>query len=299
MTVTGVRRYRVRHSTTYSYGTEMTDGYTVAVLSPRATPAQRVVSEHLEVTPEADEWDERIDQFGNRVTQIGLHRPHDRLAVTSVSEIDLDPVIEPDDDTPWEDVVVAAEALRGVDAIEVRPFRARSRHVDTVAGGALGRLVGEAFTPGESIIAVARRLCSAIYENFEFDPTFSEVSTPVAQVAEARRGVCQDFAHLALAALRSVGLPARYVSGYIETDPPEGQPRLVGADASHAWASVWTPRLGWVDLDPTNGHLPVARHVTVAWGRDYADVTPVRGVVIGPATEQSLSVEVDVVSAAV
>jgi transglutaminase-like putative cysteine protease len=120
------------------------------------------------------------------------------------------------------------------------------------------------------------------------------VSTPLADVLAARRGVCQDFAHLATGCLRSLGLAARYVSGSIETAPPPGEPRLVGADASHAWCSVWTPEAGWVDFDPTNGHLPVNQHVTVAWGRDYADVTPVRGVMIGPATTQLLEVSVDV-----
>ena len=299
LVVTVTLRYRIRHSTTYSYASEMTDGYTVGVLAPRETGHQRVRSHHLEVDPEADEVDERFDQFGNRVTQLGLHQPHDRLEVVSYAEVDVDPTPEPRDDRPWEEVVEIAAGLTGDDAIDTRPFRAPSRHVDTVVGGDLGRLVGETLLPGEGIVAAARRLCTTIFETFEFDPGFTEVSTPVAQVAEARRGVCQDFAHLALAVLRSVGLPARYVSGYIETEAPAGSARLVGADASHAWCSVWTPSDGWVDLDPTNGHLPVGRHVTVAWGRDYADVTPVRGVVIGPASGQALEVAVDVVSNAV
>jgi transglutaminase-like putative cysteine protease len=292
------RRYRIRHATTYSYGSAMTDGYTVGVLAPRNTAHQRLRSYRLEVDPEADELDERVDQFGNRITQLGLHHPHERLEVVSVAEVDVDSPDEPRDDRPWEEVVEIASALTGDDAIEIRPFRAPSRHVDTVVGGALGRLVGETMIPGEGIVDAARRLCTTIFETFEFDPTFTEVSTPVAQVAEARRGVCQDFAHLALAVLRSVGLPARYVSGYIETEAPAGSERLVGADASHAWCAVWTPGDGWIDLDPTNGHLPVSRHVTVAWGRDYADVAPVRGVVIGPASEQRLDVAVDVASEA-
>ena len=290
------RRYRIRHATTYSYGTEMTDGYTVGVLAPRDTAYQRVRSHRIDVDPEADELDERVDQFGNHTTQLGLHRPHDRLEIVSFAEVDVDPPVEPQDHRSWEEVVTVAAGLTGQDAIDIRPFRAPSRHVDTLVGGALERLVGETLIPGEGIIDAARRLCTTIFETFEFDPTFTEVSTPVAQVAEARRGVCQDFAHLALAVLRSVGIPARYVSGYIETEAPSGAERLVGADASHAWCSVWTPGDGWVDFDPTNGHLPVSRHVTVAWGRDYADVTPVRGVVIGPASEQRLDVAVDVTS---
>ena len=123
---------------------------------------------------------------------------------------------------------------------------------------------------------------------------FTEVSTPLDEVIASRRGVCQDFAHLAVGCFRSLGLAARYVSGYIETDPPPGEPKTVGADASHAWCAVWIPEHGWLDLDPTNGVIAPDRHVTVAWGRDYADVTPVRGVVIGPATPQALEVSVDV-----
>ena len=157
------------------------------------------------------------------------------------------------------------------------------------------RALGEAaFPPGVGIVDGARALCDAIYREFVFDAASTDISTPLGQVLDQRRGVCQDFAHVATAVLRSLGLAARYVSGYIETVPPPGQPRLVGADASHAWCSIWTPNESWVDFDPTNGHLPVNRHVTVAWGRDYADVTPVRGVMIGPAAGQSLEVSVDV-----
>ena len=152
----------------------------------------------------------------------------------------------------------------------------------------------DTFLPGRPIVDAVEALCLQIFEQFEFDPHFSNVATPLDAVLSARRGVCQDFAHLAIGCLRSLGLAARYVSGYIETEPPPGEQRMVGADASHAWCSVWTPKAGWVDFDPTNGHLPGNQHVTVAWGRDYADVTPVRGVMIGPATTQDLYVSVDV-----
>ena len=152
-------------------------------------------------------------------------------------------------------------------------------------------LVAEpAFTPGRPIIEVARVLCRSIYEQFDYDHAFTEVSTPLATVLAARRGVCQDFAHLAIAALRMFGLPARYVSGYIESR----QARRRVTNASHAWCAVWAGPLGWVDFDPTNGHLPIDSHITVAWGRDYGDVAPVRGVVIGPPASQQLTVAVDV-----
>lgn len=292
-----VRRYRVTHRTTYSYAAEMTDGYSVATLIARATANQRVVSSVVHADPDPDEHEERLDQFGNRIVQFGIHRPHRALVVEAVSVIELDAPMVPVDDTPWESVVGVLDTMTGRDALDIRPFRAPSPFTAlapaSTASMALDVLARDAFTPDVGIVDGARRLCRAINGGFEFDPTFTEVSTPLADVLAARRGVCQDFAHLAIAAFRSLGLAARYVSGYIETEPPPGQPRLVGADASHAWCSVWTPHAGWVDLDPTNGHLPVERHVTVGWGRDYADVTPLRGVVIGPAAEQRLDVAVD------
>jgi transglutaminase-like putative cysteine protease len=292
-----IRRYRVTHRTSYSYAAEMTDGYSVATLIARDTPNQRVVSSVVHADPDPDEHDERLDQFGNRVVQFGIHRPHRDLVVEAVSVVELEPPTAPIDDTPWEAVVAALDTMVGDGTLDIRPFRAWSPFTAlapaSAAATSLDALARDAFTSGVGIVGGARRLCTAIHDGFEFDPTFTEVSTPLAEVLAARRGVCQDFAHLATAALRSLGLAARYVSGYIETEPPPGQPRLVGADASHAWCSVWTPLAGWVDLDPTNGHLPVERHVTVGWGRDYADVTPLRGVVIGPAAEQRLDVAVD------
>jgi transglutaminase-like putative cysteine protease len=150
------------------------------------------------------------------------------------------------------------------------------------------------FPPGRPLDAAAAELSARIFADFTFDPAFSDVSTPLGEVLAHRRGVCQDFAHLAIGCLRSLGLPARYVSGYLETSPPPGQPKLVGSDASHAWCSVFVPGDGWFDLDPTNDQVPPQRHVTVAWGRDYADVAPVRGVVFGPSTTQQLAVAVDV-----
>ena len=155
-------------------------------------------------------------------------------------------------------------------------------------------LASGSFTPGRGIVEATTALCTEIFETFAFDPSFTEVSSPLDVVLGERRGVCQDFAHLAVGVLRTIGLAARYVSGYIETDPPPGEPKTIGADASHAWCSVWVPDHGWLDFDPTNGIVAPARHVTIGWGRDYADVAPVRGVVVGPSSPQSLSVSVDV-----
>ncbi|HSJ91028.1 MAG TPA: transglutaminase family protein [Ilumatobacter sp.] len=289
------RTYRVQHRTTYRYGATMTDGYTVACLVPRPTARQVVHESSVELRPTASEWDSYLDGFGNLVNQFGLHEPHAEMSVEATSVVETEPWDEPDDTTPWEQVVGQLDVATDELALEVGMFRARSAFVDLAGLGAdLRAIADRAFTPGRPMIEATRALCTDINTGFEFDPHFSNVSTPLAEVLAARRGVCQDFAHLAVGCLRSVGLAARYVSGYIETVPPPGQERLVGADASHAWCSVWTPSTGWVDFDPTNDHLPVNDHVTVAWGRDYADVIPVRGVMIGPSTTQTLDVAVDV-----
>jgi transglutaminase-like putative cysteine protease len=273
----------------------MTDGYTVACLVPRPTARQVVHEATVELIPTASEWDSYLDGFGNLVNQFGLHEPHGEMTVAATSVVEVEPWEQPDDPTPWDAVVHLLDDATGDLALEVGMFRGRSAFVDVAGlGGPLRAIADRSFTPGRPIVEATRALCNDINSAFEFDPHFSNVSTPLANVLDARRGVCQDFAHLAVGCLRSVGLAARYVSGYIETMPPPGEERLVGADASHAWCSVWTPATGWVDFDPTNDHLPVNDHVTVAWGRDYADVIPVRGVMIGPSTAQTLDVAVDV-----
>ena len=288
--------YRVVHRTTYDYGATMTDGYSVACLAPRPTPWQTVRSTEIDVDPDVPEVDRFVDAFGNRRYQFGVHEPHDHLTITAESVVDVAERPAPVDATPWDEVVDRLAAATGDLAIETGWFRSSSALVDLESlAGPLDALTHEIFRRGRGVVDAVRALCHEINTTFEFDPHFSTVSTPLVDVLAERRGVCQDFAHLAIGCLRSVGLAAGYVSGYIETIPPPGQERLVGADASHAWCSVWTPEAGWVAFDPTNDHLPVNDHVTVAWGRDYADVMPVRGVMIGPAATQRLDVAVDVV----
>ncbi|MBI5090140.1 MAG: transglutaminase family protein [Actinobacteria bacterium] len=276
-------RFLTVHRTDYSYGSSMSDGYTVAHVLPRDTPHQRVESASVEVEPQADELEEHLDAFGNRVVRLGMHHPHDRLSVVGRSVVSVD-VVAPDapslqDGPTLAQAVDAVRHARGDRAVEIGPFvgptpaTPSSRQLDAL---------------------IVRGLSRRIHAEFRFDPEFSNVSTPIADVLEARRGVCQDFAHLAIAMLRSCGLAARYVSGYLETTPPPGQHKLTGSDASHAWCSVWSPAVGWIDLDPTNDQVPPQRHITVGWGRDYFDVTPVRGVVIGPTAKQTLDVGVDV-----
>lgn len=287
-------RFRVVHRTSYEYGLPMADGFTTTHLEPRPCPHQDIVSASLVVDPEPDEIDRTTDALGNPVTRFAVHRPHTSLVVEStvVVQSSLQPV--PTDTAPWESVVARARAATGALALEVGPFLAHTPPTAALEG--LRELTDAEFTAGRPVADAVSGLCHRIFGTFVFDAGFSDVTTPLADVLVARRGVCQDFAHVACAALRSLGLPARYVSGYIETLPPPGQPKLVGADASHAWCSVWAGDDGWLDFDPTNDQMPPLRHVTVGWGRDYGDVAPVRGVVIGPGGSQTLSVSVDVVS---
>ena len=289
------QRYRVVHLTGYLYGATMLDGYSVACVLARPTPSQNVISSVVTTDPEPDEYDERIDIFGNRVVQFGLHRPHDGLTVQAITEAVVWAQELPRVDVAWERVAATVAGLRGPMALDVAPFTAPSRFVTVDTNRmALFELASNAFWPGRSIVEATIAFCTEIFQTFAFDPTFTEVSTPLDLVLAERRGVCQDFAHLAVGCLRTLGLAARYVSGYIETEPPPGEARSIGADASHAWCSVWIPDHGWLDFDPTNGIVAPARHVTIGWGRDYADVAPVRGVVVGPASTQSLAVSVDV-----
>ncbi len=289
------QRYRVVHLTGYLYGATMVDGYSVACVLARPTPSQNVISSVVTTDPEPDEYDERTDVFGNRVVQFGLHRPHDGLTVQAITEAIVWAQELPRVDMAWERVAATVAGLRGPMALDVVPFAAPSRLVTVNANRlALFELVSTAFWPGRPMVEATVAFCTQIFETFVFDSSFTEVSTPLDSVLVERRGVCQDFAHLAVGCLRTLGLAARYVSGYIETQPPPGEPKLIGVDASHAWCSVWIPDHGWLDFDPTNGVVAPSRHVTIGWGRDYADVAPVRGVVVGPASAQSLAVSVDV-----
>jgi transglutaminase-like putative cysteine protease len=289
-------RFLTVHRTEYRYGSSMSDGYTVAHLLPRDTPHQRVESASVEVEPQADELEEHLDGFGNRVLRLGVHHAHDRLSVVGRSVVAVD-IVPPDSPhlsggPSVEQTVEALRTARGDRAIEIGPFAAPTPA--TPALPQLAALLDDIAAPERPLVDVVRDVSRRIHGEFQFDPEFSNVSTPIADVLEARRGVCQDFAHLALATFRTCGLAARYVSGYLETAPPPGQQKLTGSDASHAWCSVWSPVAGWIDVDPTNDQVPPQRHITVGWGRDYFDVTPVRGVVIGPSAHQTLEVGVDV-----
>lgn len=290
------RTYRVRHTTRYRYEPPVWASHTLAHLRPRTTPTQRVLGHDLSVSPPARRWSS-TDAFGNGVDHLLVDTSHDTLEVTATSEVILRPPALPVGrwwDRPWPEVVEATATDSTPDGLEGRWCRLPSRHTPT--GGAVAGFARDLFGTGRTLGEALGDLVTTIHREFRFDPSVTDVSTPVTEVLAHRHGVCQDFAHLTLAVLRSVGLGARYVSGYLETDPPPGSERLVGADASHAWVGVWLPGRGWVDLDPTNGLVSPDRHITVAWGRDYGDVAPLRGVVTGPPVTQHLEVAVDVVA---
>lgn len=288
------RAYRVTHRTTYDYDTPVTAGHTIARLTPRQLSHQDVRGADVDASPAPDHRRSHVDGFGNTVTHLAVDRPHDHLEVVATSEVTVRSRALPAGlwDAPWEDAVTATAVAAGANGLLARLCRLDSPQV--TRGTDLAAFAATELTPRRPLGGAVTALSNRVFETFEFVPGATDVSTPVSDVLADRRGVCQDFAHLLLGAFRSVGLGARYVSGYLETAPPPGGPRLVGADASHAWVGIFVPGGGWVDLDPTNGLVQPDRHVTVGWGRDYTDVIPVRGVVFGPPAEQRLTVSVDV-----
>lgn len=284
--------YRVVHTTRYDYGQLASVNHNQARLWPRTFPGQVCTACQIDVEPEPAERCEHADFFGNRVTYFSVRRPHRRMAVTATSDVHLDPEARPPAaDMPWEEARGRLEAAADPEAIRTRLFVLGSPLCSPSAP--LSAYGAPSFPPGRPLLAGVADLMQRIHGDYDYVPEHTTITTPLAQLLEDRRGVCQDFAHLAIGCLRALGLAARYVSGYLETVPPPGAARLRGADASHAWYSVYQPGAGWFDFDPTNATVPRDRHITAAWGRDYADVTPLKGVVFGSGAHQ-LTVTVDV-----
>ena len=289
----GGRRYRITHHTTYSYDDEVTDSYGIVFSRPRDLPTQHVREHELWTDPGHADLGEHLDSEGNLATYFHVTEPHRRLGVSAVSVVDIAAAPVPDgaELLLWED---ARPALR-VDLPEAAlamEYAVASPLVELVDDAT--RYVGESFGPGRPLVDAVLDAAGRMHHDFDYRPGSTTVATRVREVLRARQGVCQDFAHVLIAGLRGHGLAARYVSGYLETDPPPGQQRLVGTDATHAWVQVWMPTLGWLSVDPTNDCVTGDRHVTVAWGRDYADVPPVKGVIFTEAETSSMTVTVDV-----
>jgi len=274
--------YRIEHETRYRHAGRASTSQHVAYLTPRELPRQRVRRHELTVEPALANRSQRTDFFGNTVHQFTILTPYHEMRAISRSLVEVvasETAVDPAASEAWEAVRDALLYLRGAAYQDAAQFSFPSPYAGH--GPELAAFALESFEPGRPLVAAAVDLMHRIHREFIFDPRATSITTPVTRVLAERHGVCQDFAHLQIASMRSLGLAARYVSGYLLTDPPPGQPRLVGADASHAWLAVWCPRQGWVALDPTNGLLPTLRHVVLAWGRDYGDVSPLRGVVLG------------------
>jgi transglutaminase-like putative cysteine protease len=285
--------YHITHRTLYEYDAPVAVSHHVARLEPRATAAQARESYALTIFPEPGLRQSRQDYFGNPLCFFSIQEVHRRLEIITHSRVAVRPgpppalELSPD----WEQAARMFRDPVSPEVVEPYQFVFNSPQVRT--SFELADYAEESFPAGTPVLAGARDLTRRIFRDFKFDPSATTVATPLEEVWEKRRGVCQDFAHLGIACLRSLGLPARYVSGYLRTHPPEGQPRRVGADASHAWFAIYCHRLGWVDFDPTNDVQPAEEHITVAYGRDFGDVSPVAGILTGGG-EHEVKVSVDV-----
>jgi len=289
-------RYRILHRTTYAYSEPVTISHHAARLRPRALRLQECEGFTLSFRPSPAVQKTRNDFFGNEIQFFSIQEVHSGLDVTARSLVTVfpRPEVRLSDSPPWE--TVAALFQEPVLPENVAPYQYVFDSHLLQAAPELAEYARPSFPPGRPMMEGARDFCSRIHRDFKFDHKATTVATPLGEVMRKRHGVCQDFAHVAIACLRSLGLPARYVSGYIRTVAPAGKPRLVGADASHAWLSVYCPVLGWIDLDPTNDSIPLEDHIIVAFGRDYADVSPVAGVLTGGGDHKvAVAVDVEVV----
>ncbi len=289
-------RYHVTHTTRYDYKDPVTLSHNLVRLRPRDHGMQSCLLHELSVSPTPAVSSERLDYFGNHTVWLGLQEPHTQLTITARSEVKVDLVLQPAvaQGPSWEQVRQTLLTAQDARTLSARQFSFDSPYVRR--SQELAEYARPSFPQGQPFLQCVLHLTERIYHDFEFLPGSTKVGTPVLDVLRTRRGVCQDFAHLQIACLRSLGLAARYVSGYIATTPPPGQPRLTGADASHAWVSVFEPDFGWIDFDPTNGRMPSDSHITVAWARDYDDLGPVKGILVG-GHRQRLKVSVDVAPA--
>lgn len=284
-------RYQVDHLTEYDYALPVSLSQQLLHLAPRAVPWQRILDWQLDCDPQATRQRQDEDAFGNPLTRLEFALPHQRLSIATRMQVEISPRadgFDPCASPAWE---VARDAFRfqagrvpSAAALDACRFRFRSPYVPIAS--AYRRYAEDCFTEARPLLSAVRELMAKIHREFAFDATATQIATPLAEVLKKRRGVCQDFAHLMIACLRSLDLPARYVSGYLLTTPPPGRPRLVGADASHAWVAVNCPQQGWVEFDPTNNVMPDTQHIVLAWGRDFGDVSPLRGVILGGGSHE-------------
>lgn len=283
-------RYRVLHSTEYRYASAVQTARHLLHLLPRECPWQELQRQCLQIDPLPATQRREVDAFGNPTLRIELSTPHSALRV--LSEVELQVGARPwlarlDRSPTWERTRdTLAYSAGPVDAAQREALMMRFESPAVRVKRELESYAAPSFEAGRGQIDACRELMARIHEEFVYDPAATEVGTSVLEVLEQKRGVCQDFAHLMIGCLRAIGLAARYVSGYLRTAPPPGQPRLQGADASHAWVAVYVPGLGWVEFDPTNNCLADQRYLVLGWGRDFGDVSPIKGVIAGGGEHQ-------------
>lgn len=286
-------KYKIHHRTTYEYAQMVSISHHLLHMAPRSHSRQTCQRTFIDIDPVPTVRSESLDYFQNPMSYITIQERHDKLEISAHSELEIiaPPVLQLSDTLPWEEVVALLTGVSKDEVLDACQFAFASPYVTGIEGAR--SLAETSFTPGRPLLEAAMDLTTRIYTDFKYEGGVTDVSTPVAEVIKEKRGVCQDFAHVQLACLRSLGLPARYVSGYLLTHPPEGKERLIGADESHAWIAVWCPDVGWVDFDATNNLIPTDEHITLGWGRDYGDVSPINGFMIGGG-EHEVKVSVDV-----
>jgi transglutaminase-like putative cysteine protease len=286
--------YQVTHITEYEYFQPIGICHNIAKLIVRDTAHQRTISTNIKISPQPDRQTEYLDFFGNKVLYFAIQKEHKKLIVSIQSVIEKNIEIPKQanlySDLQWQQI---RELLfePTTEHIEARQFIAETDF--TKASDEILNYALVSFLPDRSFYDASKDLMQRIYTDFEFKPGATNVATPIDEVMKDKKGVCQDFAHIAIACIRSIGLPARYVSGYIETVAPAGKEKLFGVDASHAWYAIYIPNTGWIDFDPTNNMIPGQQHIAIGWGRDYADITPLKGVILSSG-KHKLSVSVDV-----
>ncbi|GGN15305.1 MULTISPECIES: transglutaminase family protein [Marinomonas] len=289
-------RYRVRHITEYTYGAPVSLCYNMAHLLPRDTRNQRCLHQKIQINPPPVYQNDGEDYFGNQTFYFSIQEAHKKLVIDVTTDFEIASlnVLE------WQaqSTLSCGELRAMLNAPNTPELRMAKEYLldspQIRRSEDLKAYALSTFADDEPVLQAAMAFTHKIFSEFKFDPSTTTVATPLEQVLKQRSGVCQDFAHLAIGCLRSVGIPARYMSGYLETLPPPGQEKLVGADASHAWFAIFTPDFGWVEFDPTNDLMPNEQHIVTAWGRDYSDVTPLQGVIFEGGGSQQLAVSVDV-----
>jgi transglutaminase-like putative cysteine protease len=285
--------FEISHRTIYRYSAPVSHSDHLLHLKPRPHARQRVLRHNLLIDPAPALQTDLTDDFGNPASIITIEQDHTKLEIHSRAQVSVEapPKIDAKRTASWNDVAAQLRANLGAETFDAVLYSCPSRYIRP--SREIYKFARPSFADGRPLLEAVLDLTTRIHHSFTYQSGATDVATPVEEVLRTRRGVCQDFAHIQIACLRTLGLAARYVSGYLLTHPPEGQPKLIGADASHAWISVWAPETGWVDFDPTNDLMPQEEHIALAFGRDFQDVSPVSGVLLGGG-EHEVEVAVDV-----